>query len=57
MDYAFQYVIDYGIELESSYPYKAYDGACKYDSGKVAMKLSGYTDVPSGNCNALSTML
>ena len=43
MDYAFQYVIDYGIELESSYPYKAYDGACKYDSGKVAMKLSGYT--------------
>jgi len=35
MDYAFKYVMAKGIELESTYPYKAVDGTCKYNSSAV----------------------
>ena len=31
MDMAFWYVIDNGITLEASYPYKGVGGSCKYD--------------------------
>jgi len=33
-DFAIAYAIDHKIELESTYPYKARDGACKYDASK-----------------------
>jgi len=32
MDNAFKYVASQGIELESTYPYTAVDGTCKYQS-------------------------
>ncbi|KAL1509142.1 hypothetical protein ABEB36_003927 [Hypothenemus hampei] len=38
----FPYVQEYGIEAESSYPYTAKDGSCKYDASKVVTKISSY---------------
>ena len=55
MDYAFQYVAAKGIELESVYPYTAKDGTCKYSSGSVVFKNTGFTDVPSKNNDALAS--
>jgi len=57
MDYAFEYVIAKGIELESDYTYTARDGSCKYAAAKATKVITGYTDVPSGNCDSLSTFL
>ena len=54
MDYAFQYVASQGIELESVYPYTAKDGTCKYKSGSVVFKNTGFTDVPAQNNDALA---
>jgi len=33
MDYAFEYVKDHGIVIETKYPYKATEGTCKIDEG------------------------
>jgi len=57
MDYAFEYVIaNKGIYLESDYPYTARDGRCKtpISGGTLTNVISGYTDVPSGNCDSLA---
>jgi len=35
----------YGIELESSYPYTAATGTCKYDKSDVVFKIGGYVNV------------
>jgi len=43
MDYAFKFVRDHGITLESSYPYKGVKATCAASSG--SFKISGYTDV------------
>jgi len=45
MDYAFEYVEAYGIELEATYPYTAEDGTCAYNASAVAFKATGYTNV------------
>jgi len=50
-DFAFQYAIDKGIAEESDYPYKALDQSCNKDGGDF--KISKYTDVTSGDCEAL----
>ena len=45
MDNAFQYIRDFGIEGESTYPYTARDGTCKYDKSKVNGTVKSYQDV------------
>ncbi|XP_019480805.1 PREDICTED: cathepsin S [Hipposideros armiger] len=54
MTEAFQYIIDNnGIDSDSSYPYKAMDGKCQYDSRNRAATCSKYTELPFGNEDAL----
>jgi cathepsin L len=57
MDYGFTYIQkNGGICTEQSYPYTARDGTCKASScGTTGAKLSGYTDVRSGDENGLMT--
>ncbi|XP_007088137.1 cathepsin S isoform X1 [Panthera pardus] len=50
MTEAFQYIIDNnGIDSEASYPYKAMDGKCQYDSKNRAATCSKYTELPFGS--------
>ncbi|XP_037356028.1 cathepsin S [Talpa occidentalis] len=54
MTEAFQYVIDNnGIDSDASYPYKAVDGKCQYDSRNRAATCSKYTRLPYGDEEAL----
>jgi len=55
MDQAFQYVIDNsGIDTEDSYPYTATGpNSCQYNSANNVGTLTGFTDVSSGDENAL----
>ncbi|XP_047640688.1 cathepsin S [Phacochoerus africanus] len=54
MTEAFQYIIDNdGIDSEASYPYKAVDGKCKYDSKNRAATCSRYTELPFADEYAL----
>jgi len=54
MDDAFQYIIDNkGIDTESSYPYTAQDGSCSFSASNVGATISKFTDVSSGDENAL----
>jgi C1A family cysteine protease len=56
MDSAFEYYIATGgAYSETAYPYKGVDGQCK--SGTAVAKISGYTDVPASNENALMQAL
>jgi len=55
MDYAFEYVEAYGIELESTYPYTAQDGTCAYNASATQFKNTGYTNVAQNNEVALQT--
>ena len=55
MDSAFKYVIMYGINLESAYPYTARDGTCKGKQG--ANKSTGYKDVQKGSISDLGNQL
>jgi C1A family cysteine protease len=45
MDDAFKYVEAKGVELESTYPYTAKSGTCKYVASKTVFKNTGYSDV------------
>ena len=45
MDYAFEYIETNPLELESSYPYTARDGSCKYSASKGVGKVKSYKDV------------
>ena len=46
MDYAFFYVIDNGITLESKYPYKGIGGTCHYsESTDKAWQIKNCVDV------------
>lgn len=54
MTSAFQYIIDNGgIDSEVSYPYKAMDGQCKYDSKNRAATCSKYVELPFGEEDTL----
>jgi len=54
MDYAFKYIIaNGGLDTEASYPYTARDGVCHYNPSTSGGTIASYTDVPSGDENAL----
>ena len=49
MDWAMHYVKDFGIELESDYPYQARNGRCHPKSSEfIDLKLTGYEFVKGG---------
>jgi C1A family cysteine protease len=56
MDYAFKYVRDKGISLQTAYPYKGVDSSCKNPSGQK-FKISGWTDVPVNNAAQLKAAI
>jgi cathepsin L len=49
MDNAFKYIMAHGIDTESSYPYKASQGSCKFSKSNVGATISSYKDVSSGS--------
>lgn len=54
MDQAFEYIIsNNGITTEAAYPYTAMDGTCN-TTATAAMMITSYTDVTSGDENALA---
>ena len=56
MDYAFQYVMANGLTTEAAYPYTATGpNACEAKGLPVAVKATGFTDVPTNSQLALMT--
>lgn len=57
MDNSFKYYEGKGkgAILESDYPYTGRDGSCKSSGKSVAVEISGYKDVPSGDEDSLKT--
>lgn len=56
MDYAFQYAMANGLTTEAAYPYTATGpNACKAKGLPVAVKATGFTDVPTNSQLALMT--
>lgn len=51
VDKSFQYTKQYGIEHQKFYPYTAKKGKCRYNKGKVATRVRGYSS--GNNENAL----
>nr|ABM55486.1 digestive cysteine protease intestain [Leptinotarsa decemlineata] len=45
MSAAFEYVRDYGIQSEKSYPYIRKQTECQYDASKTILKIKGYKNV------------
>ncbi|XP_065402467.1 cathepsin S isoform X1 [Macaca fascicularis] len=58
MTRAFQYIIDNnGIDSDASYPYKATDQKCQYDSKYRAATCSKYTELPYGREDVLKEVV
>jgi cathepsin L len=59
MDNAFKYIIQSskGLDTESSYPYTAKDGQCKFNPGNIGTRITSYKDVQKGSEAALQTAL
>merc|ERR1712159_10327 len=56
MDNAFDYIITKqkgGIDTEAAYPYRGEDEKCEFESSEDGAKISNWTDVPSGDEDAL----
>jgi len=49
-----EYTAQYGIELESTYPYTAQDGTCQYNQAAVAYQNGGYMNVTQNNQVAMN---
>jgi len=50
MDNAFTYIKkNGGIDTESSYPYKAQDGKCKFNKANIGATDTGFVDIKKGN--------
>jgi C1A family cysteine protease len=57
MDSAFQYAEQSPLELESDYPYTAYDMDCTYDSSKGVGKVAGFADVTPNSVDQLKAAI
>jgi cathepsin L len=59
MDNAFKYIIQSskGLDTESSYPYTAKDGQCKFNPGNIGTRITSYKDVQKGSEAALQSAL
>jgi len=58
MDNAFSYVkSNKGIDTETSYPYEAKDGRCRFKKADVGAEDSGFADIPAGDEDALTAAL
>jgi len=58
MDYAFKYVIQTrGLDTESSYPYEARQGQCRYKPANSGGTISGFRDIPAGSESALQNAI
>jgi len=58
MDQAFQYIkANQGIDTEDSYKYTAQDGKCKFTKENVGATCTGFTDLPSGDEDALTAAI
>jgi len=53
MDQAFQYLKQNALCTEAAYPYTAVDGQCQSSTCKGVTKVTGYTDVPTGDEKSL----
>jgi C1A family cysteine protease len=53
---AFTYIKANGMEKEADYPYTAKDGSCKFNSAKVAVKISGQKTVSGGESGMLTAL-
>nr|ACG50798.1 cathepsin L1 [Fascioloides magna] len=57
MERAFEYLRRNGLETESSYPYRAVDDHCRYESQLGVAKVTGYYTEHSGNEVSLMNMV
>lgn len=57
MDSAFDYILDHKISQTKDYPYKARDQKCKDTSDFEKFSISGYKDIPQGDCTSLLNAL
>ena len=58
MDQAFTYIkVNKGIDTEVSYPYHAQDEKCRFKAANVGATETGFTDIDSGDENALATAI
>jgi cathepsin L len=55
MDDGFEFVEQDGLCYESAYPYEGTDGTCKKSSCTSQVSVTGYTDIPKGDTDALKT--
>nr|CAK6928759.1 unnamed protein product [Fasciola hepatica] len=49
MENAYEYFKQFGLETESSYPYRAVEGQCRYNRQFVVANMTGYYTVHSGS--------
>nr|AAA29137.1 cathepsin [Fasciola hepatica] len=49
MENAYEYLKRFGLETESSYPYRAVEGQCRYNEQLGVAKVTGYYTVHSGD--------
>jgi len=55
MDQAFTYIkVNQGVDTETSYPYEAQDGDCRFKAANVGATDTGFTDITSGDEDALT---
>ena len=57
MTYAFDYSRDFGMILESDYPYLGRDKTCQFDKSKVVITNKGRESVIPNDSNALKTAI
>merc|ERR1712168_42530 len=56
MDSAFQYIKENpGLDTEDAYPYEAKNGKCRYKASDIGATDTGFTDIASGDEDALKT--